>query len=920
MGRVWVLLLCTLCAAQDSVYLGTIGGRVADSTGAMIPGARVAFRNRETNLVGMAETDAEGRFRFPYLHQGPYEVIASRHGFATALRTITLTPGSAFDLPFELGVAASEESITVLETEVLEAARTQVAGTVPESEIRNLPLNGRSFLDVALLIPGVSPANTGSNQLFAETSATPGQGLSISSQRNFSNNFVVDGLSANDDAAGLSGAYWGLDVVDQVQVVTSGGQAEFGRASGGVVNVVTKSGTNTLHGDLYGYFRSSRLNAANVLSRTALPLTQSQYGASIGGPVVRDRTFYFANFEQRLQNQSGLITIAPGNVAAINARLDAVAYSGPRIATGLYSNPVHMWNLMGKVDHQFRGSDQLTLRYSTYDSTAKNQRGAGALSAASASSHLDNQDHTLAASYIRTYSARLLNEVRGQFGHSNLQAPPSDPTGPAVSISGVASFGRLSGSPVARLNKLYEVVDNVAMQAGAHSLRLGGNFLWNANTIEFPRSVRGSYAFSSLANFLNGTYNNQGFTQTFGNTSVAQNNPNLGLYAQEEWKLRSRFTLNLGVRYDLQYLTTIATDTNNISPRGGFAWTPLASRRLVVRGSYGLFYDRLPLRALANALLSAGNTTNPNQMSQISVSLSPAQTGAPVFPSLLAAAVLPPGVLFNFTTMQRSMQNGYAQQGSLEIEQQLGRRATLSVSYQHLRGLHLVAAVNQNAPTCAVAGSNNGCRPNPNYANNSQYSSLGDSHYDGLSIAFTQRASRWGSLRVSYTYSKALNNVGEFFFSQPIDPSNLWRDYGRSDEDQRHRLVADGTLNARWFQLSGMLQYYSALPLNITTGGNTVQGTAARPTLNGVFIHRNAGTGYDFLNLNVRVSRAFPIREHARVEVIAESFNGLNRVNGLTRNGVFGTGAYPAAPAATFGQLTATQEARSAQLALRIGF
>jgi hypothetical protein len=148
---------------------------------------------------------------------------------------------------------------------VLEAARTQIAGTVARTEIRNLPLNGRNFVDVALLIPGVSPTNTASNQLFAETSAVPEQGLSVSSQRNFSNNFIVDGLSANDDAAGLSGIFYGLDMVNEFQVVTSGGQAEFGHALGGYMSVVTKSGTNTLHGDLYGYFRNQRLNAANSM-------------------------------------------------------------------------------------------------------------------------------------------------------------------------------------------------------------------------------------------------------------------------------------------------------------------------------------------------------------------------------------------------------------------------------------------------------------------------------------------------------------------------------------------------------------------------------------------------------------------------------------------------------------------------------
>ncbi|MEO5922621.1 MAG: carboxypeptidase regulatory-like domain-containing protein [Bryobacteraceae bacterium] len=925
-------ILSAACFAQDSVYLGSIGGRVTDASGAVIQGARVTARQTETNLTADGVTDGEGRFRFAYQRLGPYELRVTQSGFALATRQLTLTVGSAFEIPVELKVAAAGETITVNDIEVLEAARTQVAGTVSQAEIRNLPLNGRSFLDVALLIPGVSPTNTASNQLFAETSSVPGQGISVGSQRNFSNNFIVDGLSANDDAAGLSGFY-GLDVVSEFQVVTSGGQAEFGRALGGSMNVVTKSGTNALHGDLYGYFRNRDWNAANALSHTVLPLTQAQYGVSLGGPIRADRTFFFSNFEQRILNQSGLITIAPVNVAAINTRLDAVGFQGPRISTGLYSNPVHYWNYLGKIDHQVNKNDLLTVRYSAYSVNARNQRGAGALNAASASQHLDNTDQTIAASNVWTISPRLLNETRGQFTHSDLSAPPSDETGPQVSIAGVATFGRLSSSPLGRKNKLYELVDNLSYQAGAHSFRLGGSFLYNNDDIFFPRTLRGSYAFSSLANFLSGTYNNQGFGQTFGNPTVHQTNPNLGFYAQDQWKVHPRLTFNLGLRYDLQWLRTISTDTNNLSPRGGFAWTPFASRKMVVRGSYDLFYDRVPLRAVANALLSAGNTTNVAQINQVTVALSPGQAGAPAFPSILTSGSLQPGVLFNFTTIQSNLQNAYSQQGSLEIEQQIGRNATVSVGYQHLRGLHLIVTQNQNVPTCAVVGTNNGCRPNSAYGNNSRYSSLGDSHYDGLHVSYSQRPARFGAFRISYTYSKSLNNVGEFFFSQPIDHFNIWRDYGRSDDDQRHRFVFDGSIHSslaqpknvvQWithgFTLSTMLQYYSALPFNITTGVNTVQGTGGRPTINGAFINRNAGTGFDFLNLNMRLSRAVQVKERLRFEVLAEAFNSLNHTNGVTRNGVFGTGAYPSIPSSAFGQTTAVQDPRTLQLALRIGF
>jgi hypothetical protein len=283
--------------------------------------------------------------------------------------------------------------------------------------------------------------------------------------------------------------------------------------------------------------------------------------------------------------------------------------------------------------------------------------------------------------------------------------------------------------------------------------------------------------------------------------------------------------------------------------------------------------------------------------------------------------------------MDPRMQNAYSTQGNLEVEHQIGQRGTLSVGYEHLRGIHLIVSMNQNVPTCVAAGGNNGCRPNPNYANNSQYRSQADSVYNGLHVSYQQRPVSWGSFRISYALSKAMNNVGEFFFSSPIDPYNIWRDYGRSDDDQRHRVVFYGTLNSPmrpartvWqklsfgFQLSGMLQYYSALPLNITTGSATIQGTAARPVVNGEYLQRNAGTGSDFFGVGLRTSRVLSLTGRLKLELMAEAFNALNHRNNLTRNGVFGPGAYPLAPSASFGQVTSVNDPRSLQFAMRLRF
>ena len=227
-----------------------------------------------------------GRFRLSYLKTGPCEIVVSLAGFTDVKRQLTLGVGSAFELPVTLTLAGLNASVEVsADAAVLEAARSQIAGTIAEVEVRDLPMNGRNFLDIALLVPGVSPTNVASAQTFAETSAVPGGGLSVGSQRNLSNNFIVDGLSANDDAAALSGIPYGVDAVEQFQVVTSGGQAELGRALGGYFSIVTRSGTNRFRGDLYGYFRDDRLNAANPILGTTLPLEQQQIGGSGGGPV-----------------------------------------------------------------------------------------------------------------------------------------------------------------------------------------------------------------------------------------------------------------------------------------------------------------------------------------------------------------------------------------------------------------------------------------------------------------------------------------------------------------------------------------------------------------------------------------------------------------------------------------------------------
>jgi hypothetical protein len=900
------LLVCflgaCLFAPAQSVTSATLTGEVLDATGASIAAVGIDVHNLDRDQHWNVRSDSEGRFRFSVLPPGRYELVAEDPRFTRAPMTFVLQVGQTADVMVQLTVAGGSESVDVkAEVPVVESARSQVAETILPHEIDHLPLNGRNYLDLALLTPGVSRTNTGSTQRYAETSAVPGTGISVTGQRNLNNSFIVDGLSANDDAADLAGTFFSQEVIREFQVITSGGIAEFGRASAGVVNITTKSGTNEWHGRAYGFGRNQRLDARNPLATSKDPLTQAQYGASLGGPIRRGQTFFFTNFEQMNQNAAGIITIAPENVTAINTTLDSIGYRGQRITTGEFPNSTDARNFFAKVDHRASERHQAAVRYSFYDVLSTNARGVGGLSAISRGTNLDNRDHTIAGSDVFTASGNTINETRVLFTHSDLAAPLLDPEGPAISISGVANLGTSSSSPTARLGNTFEAAETISLVAGRHTIKAGGDYLLNRETIVFPGALQGTYSFSSLSAFQAGRYD-VSFQQAFGAASQFQSNPNMGVFFQDEWRATSRLNVNAGIRYDVQFLPAIVhNDYSNIAPRIGIAYAP-SDRKTVIRASYGLYYDRVPLRAVSNALQRDGVKYRVAQLAF-------GQRGAPVFPNVLPA--FPDGLVTNISSMDPNIRNAMSQQSSFQIERELPWKSAVSVSYLHLRGEHLLLSRNINLP---VAN-----RPDPRFGNNGRYEGSGDSYYNGMTVALTKRAARWWSLRASYTLSKAIDNSGNFFFSQPQDAFSLRDDRGLSDNDQRHRFVLSGTMGApaRYSNIafSYLFTYASALPFNIQTGSdrNRDANNNDRP----VGVGRNTGRAFDYSSLDIRASKQFRFGEHVRLETLAEGFNLLNRANYLFPNNVWGTGE---APRATFGSPTAASDPRQLQLGLRLSF
>jgi hypothetical protein len=925
--RLFVVSICLLVSfahvafGQQNVTSGTLSGRIEDSSGAVVSGANITVINLETNQRLTTSTDEEGRYRFPYLRTGAYDVHVEASGFAAVIKQLTVSVGQSLELPVKLEVAGVSAQVHVAGSDVplIETVRTQVTETIRPREITELPLNGRNYLDLALLIPGVSPTNTGSNQRFAETSAVPGQGISIAGQRNLYNSFIVDGVSANDDAADLTGSYYSEEVIDQFQVVTSGGIAEFGRASGGVVNILTRSGTNDWRGNFYGFFRNQRFDARNPLAPTKDLLTQAQYGATAGGPLRRDRTFLFTNFEQTRRNYSAVLTIAPAAVNSINNRLRAVNYPGSLIETGVVPASFDTTNFFARIDHRINKRNQLNARYSLYHIEAVNSRNVGGLNAVSRGTGIKDTDQTLQVSNVTTLSNRTVNELRFQYTNSRLDAPVNDEIGPAVNIAGVANLGTATFSPLARDIDLLEIVDNVSTQLGDHSLKAGGGFLYNRLNILFPGAFQGVYNFSSLNNFLSGSYLN--YQQAFGVPEQLQSNPNFGVFVQDEWRVRPDLTLNAGLRYDLQFLPDpIETDTNNVAPRLGVVYAP-GDRKTVIRASAGLYYDRIPLRATSNALQRDGSK-------YLVVQLAPNQPGAPVFPNVLA---LQPSTLPtkpNITRIDPNIEVSYSQQANLQIERELPWDAVFSVGYLHLRARHVILSRNVNVPTVpASAGIPNLGRPDPNWGNISRFESAGNSYYDGMVVSYNQRTSRWATMRLSYTLSKTIDDAGNFFFSSVQDNFNIRGDRGLSDNDQRHRLVLSGTLDAppdktnragrllRGFQFGYIFTYASRLPFNVLLGTdrNFDSNNNDRP----VGVGRNTGRGFDFASLDLRLSRRFRLNERVDMQVLAEGFNVLNRANFNVPNNTFGSGVNPLP---TFSQPTAAFDPRQFQFGVKVSF
>ncbi|HEX7830151.1 MAG TPA: TonB-dependent receptor, partial [Thermoanaerobaculia bacterium] len=502
-----VLVFPVLAFAQARLTGSDLQGNVVDPQGVPLPGATVTATNVATNQSRIAIADARGGYYIAALTPGQYQVVATLDGFVQMRRDVRLQLGQRVDLRFELRPGLSESVVVSAAAPVVDTTQADVSTVVSQEQIDNLPTNGRNFLSFSVLTPGVTTDRT------PQQGASATSGLSFGGQRARSNNIMVDGVDNNDPIVGAVRATFSQEAIQEFQVLTNSYSAEFGKASGGVVNIITRSGTNEPSGNLFYFFRNDDLNAKSVfekedvfgnsISREKAPFDQSQYGATFGGPIVRDRTFLFLSLESLDVETNNFVNIDPAAAALLNA-------NGFPVELGNVPYEVSAEEYLAKIDHQWSPAHNFNIRANYAKLLNENIEPFGGITARSRGALQDRKDWAVALNETDMISPRWINELRGQYASEEQLISSLDPNcggicdrfakgGPTVEIVGVASVGRQRFTPQPRDNERYQLKDTINFAGANHFAKAGFDFNHvKTNETALPLHFGGRFIFSAL--------------------------------------------------------------------------------------------------------------------------------------------------------------------------------------------------------------------------------------------------------------------------------------------------------------------------------------------------------------------------------------------------------------------------------------
>jgi len=633
----WFLAAASIGPAVAQIVNVTIQGRVFDSTGAAIPQATVTAVNSATGLSRSATASTMGEYQIALLPPGDYTVTAERQGFQKSAKKIHLDVGEAGNLDFSLSPGQVQTVVEVQDVgAVAEPTRSMVSEVISTQQIENLPVNGRQFIDFALLAPGVTIGDTtsGSTDVIVE----PVTKLSFAGQNIHFNFIAVDGADDISTASGIQRGTPPQESVEEFRVINTDYSAEFGRATAGIVNIITKSGTNRWHGSAYEYFRNDALDAISVLSAPGFHvLRQNQFGASVGGPVQKDKTFIFANYEAQRRAESPTYNSAVlNNLTAINNVKTNVFNLPPENLFVLRDGNTD--NGFIRLDENFNPKNTLYLRYFINDDRLTNQSPLNnGFDLPSAFKNNYIRDQSLAGGLTTVFSPSWVNDLRMQYAHRTFDFPVVS-TQPHLEVANTFAVGVNRGNPDIYRESRFELVENVTHNVSNHTISFGGNFDRVGTYESFPLFYPFEADFADLSAFLGtdgaagcpagvacpdpfvifferfNAATNPPFTETSlaGGTAIYHGGPipqNIrqqaaatldhtynGLYIEDKWRASQRLTLNGGVRWEFETWPSgvLNTQWKNVDPRVGMAYNIENAHEVVFRAGFGLFHGIIP--------------------------------------------------------------------------------------------------------------------------------------------------------------------------------------------------------------------------------------------------------------------------------------------------------------------------------------
>jgi Carboxypeptidase regulatory-like domain/TonB dependent receptor/TonB-dependent Receptor Plug Domain len=956
-GVVWFLLVCAVSAGAQASRVGaTLEGTVSDSSSALIPQATITLRNTETNQSRIATTDDQGFFRADQIAVGTYEVRLERLGFATYRHTgVVLSLGQTIHLDIVLAPASASTEVTVsAQPPVIDTSQSSVVSSVDQERIEELPVRSRNYLDFVLLAPGVSssPAASGG-------SGSPplgGSGFTFGGLRARSNNVSIDGLDNNDEFTGSSRTELSPEIVREFQVVNNGLSAESGGASGGSINVITRSGTNTVHGDAFLFAQDSAFNARDPFeTEPGKPsFRRFRAGFALGGPIVKDKTFYYAALEQEHNRGQIGSDIDPAVASAINTFLAAGVYPGlaTRQITIAFSPIARAeTEAAGKLDHRLTKNTSLMLRYAlTNNKESGDAFNTSGLIDASARGSSFTSDNALAGSLTTVLGSDAVSDFRFQAATRHAVIRTNEPFGPEIDIAGLVTFGRPYAGNGDRRENHYQADYTYARTKGKHLWKVGGTANRVRLRADIPDGFSGVYLFGSLAEFLAGTPGQ--FRRAFGNPNVNFPVTSFGGFVQDHWSLAPKLSVDLGVRYDFEHLPAgFNQAANNLSPRIGLAWSP--SPKWVFRAGYGIFFDRYVLANLTRAIEKNGSQGFEQVADgSVAANLFGVAQGGPLF---APGAGIAPSI---FRPDPR-MATPYSQQASAGAEYLLAKNLTVRADYLFVRGVKLPRTINVNLLPPVVLTLANAASlgiPNPMRQQigrevfspgrlNTKVDDIYElqnsaaSTYNGASLTLSRTMNEDLEFSASYTLSKTYDDASDFD-EQPQDPFNLAAENALSLQHQQQRFVfsalwdlpigdeenngGKSTQSSGWLtrtfshiELAPIFTAESGRPVNPLTGLDSNQSHAFPLSGRPLDFGRNSLQTPAAVTMDVRVLKYFPFGGARRLDLVAEFFNLFNRPNVAQINPVFGSNL---TPISGFGQPIEAIGARQVQFSLDFEF